>query len=288
MVLPKGSGSALNSAWLVAVATRIIDNGFMIDQREIHPSFPQPEDQSQIIWRYMDSDKFEWLLEHGRLFMPTADNLGDPREGSTPPGEIDWWAEEYRRAVTEEQRSIVAHNRRFFAHFAKGFRQRYYISCWHMNTHENYSMWRCYTKTKRAVAIRTTYSTLNMILPRAALLGVVRYIDYSTDRLPWGNLFEYIMHKDMTFQYEAEARAVVTAPFTDELGLQEFLQDHYVLTANPSFRFYAPTINVATLIQGIVLHPEASKTYAAKVRKLCGAKGLPVPIPSRETAKPVY
>lgn len=130
----------------------------MIDQPDIHPSFPQPDDHSQVIWRYMDSDKFEWLLEHGRLFMPTADNLGDPREGSTPPGEIEWWKQEYKNAVTEEQRATVAHNRKFFASFAQKFRPRYYISCWHMNAHENYSMWRCYTKTKRAVAISFRYA----------------------------------------------------------------------------------------------------------------------------------
>lgn len=265
-----------------------IDTSSMIDQTDVHPSFPQPDDHSRVIWRYMDSDKFEWLLEHGRLFMPTADNLGDPREGSTPLGEIEWWEKEYKDAATEERRSTVAHNREFLAYFAQNFRARYYVSCWHMNSHENYSMWRCYTKTKRAVAIKTNYSALRNALPCSALMGVIRYIDYSTDRLPWGNMFEYIMHKDVTFRYEAEVRAVMTIPPNDELGLKEFLEDHFALTADPNFRLYAPKIDVTTLIEGIVLHPEASKAYAAKVRKLCAAKGLPAPTPSRETARPVY
>jgi hypothetical protein len=260
----------------------------MIDQPEVHPSFPQPDDQSQVLWRYIDSDKFEWLLEHGRLFMPTADNLGDPREGSTPPGEIEWWTKEYINVATEEQRATVAHNRNFFALFAQNFRPRYYVSCWHMNTHENYSMWRCYTKTKSAVAIRTTYSALRKALPVAALMGIIRYIDYSTDRLPWGNLFEYIMHKDITFRYEAEVRAVVMLPPSDELGLQKFLEDHFALTAKPNFRLYAPKVDVNTLIDGIVLHPKASKNYTAKVRKLCAVQGLPEPKSSRETTEPVY
>ncbi|HUD93533.1 hypothetical protein [Sphingobium sp.] len=260
----------------------------MIDRPHIHPSFPQPDDHLQVVWRYMDSDKFEWLLEHGRLFMPTADNLGDPREGSTPPGGIEWWKQEYENAATEEHRATVAHNRQFFAYFAKNFRPHYYISCWHMNKHENYSMWRCYTNTKRAVAIRTTYSSLRKALPAAALMGKIRYIDYSTDRLPWGNIFEYIMHKDITFRYEAEMRAVMTLPPNDELGLQEFLEDHFALTANPNFRVYAPKVDVTTLIDGIVLHPEASKTYAARVRKLCAAHGLATPTTSRETTEPVY
>lgn len=260
----------------------------MIDQPEVHPSFPQPDDHSQAIWRYMDSDKFEWMLEHGRLFMPTADNLGDPREGSTSPGEIEWWEQEYKNAATEEQRATVAHNRSFFAYFAQNLRPRYYVSRWHLNTHENYSMWRCYTKTKRSVAIRAKYSVLRKALPIEALIGLIRYIDYSTDRLPWGNMFEYIMHKDITFRYEAEVRAIMTLPPNDELGLQKFLEDHFALTTSPNFRYYAPKVDVNTLIDGIVLHPEASKTYAAKVRKLCAAKGLPAPTSSREAAEPVY
>jgi hypothetical protein len=272
----------------IAISAIRIDIGSMMNQIDAHPSFPQPVDHSQVIWRYMDSDKFEWLLEHGRLFMPTAENLGDPREGSTPPGQIEWWEQEYRNAATEEERATVAHNRKFFAHFAQKLLPTYYISCWHMNLHENYSMWRCYTKTNRAVAIRTTYSALCEALPDTALIGIIRYIDYSTDRLPWGNMFEYIMHKDITFQYEAEVRAVVTLPLNDELGLKGFLGEHFALTANPNFRIYAPKVDVTTLIDGIVLHPRASKTYAAKVRKLCAAKGLPAPTPSRETARPVY
>jgi hypothetical protein len=283
-----GSRKDLALVMAIAIGAIEMDTGLMINQIDVHPSFPQPDDHLKVIWRYMDSDKFEWLLEHGRLFMPTADNLGDPREGSTPPGEIEWWEQEYKDAVTEEQSENIAHNRRLIAYFAQHLRARYYISCWHMNSHENYSMWRCYTKTKRAVAIRTTYAALCNSLPNRLLIGMIRYIDYSTDRLPWGNMFEYIMHKDVTFRYEAEVRAVVTLPPNDELGLKEFLEDHFALTANTSFRFYAPKVDVTKLIDGIVLHPEASKGYATKVRKLCVARGLPSPTPSRETTGPIY
>lgn len=257
-------------------------------QPDAHPSFPQPDSDSQIIWRYMDSDKFEWLLDHGRLFMPTADNLGDPREGSTPPGEIKWWEEQYQKAENDEQRSTIVHNRQFFSYFSEAFRSRYYISCWHMNPYENYSMWRCYTKTKKAIAIRTTFSKLRKSLHESILIGTIRYIDYSNDRLPWGNIFEHIMHKDITFQYESELRAIATIPPTEELGLRDFLNDHFALTSNPSFRFYAPQIKLESLIDGVVLHPEASKSYAAKVRRLCKMNGLPAPTSSRENVFPVF
>ena len=69
-------------------------------------------------------------------------------------------------------------------------------------------MWKCYTNSKEAVAIKTTYKQLVDILPDYTYTGIVRYIDYSTEKLPFGNLFEYIMHKDRYYSYEQEVRGV--------------------------------------------------------------------------------
>jgi hypothetical protein len=83
----------------------------MTEQPYIHPAFPQPDDPSAVIWRYMDASKFEWLVDCARLFMPNADRLGDPLEGSTPPGELEWWRREAANAETEETRRIIEYNR---------------------------------------------------------------------------------------------------------------------------------------------------------------------------------
>jgi hypothetical protein len=119
-------------------------------------------------------------------------------------------------------------------------------------------------------------------------MGIIRHIDYSTDRLPWGNRFEFIMHKDAYYRYEAEVRVVATARPTEELGLEEFLANHFSLTADPTFPLYAPPVDPSKLIRGIVLHPEASDEFAAKIRNICAEKGLPAPILSRDTAKPSF
>lgn len=260
----------------------------MTDELAVHPSFPQPADPAQIIWRYMDLPKFEWLLNEQRLFMLTADNLGDPREGSTPPGQIAAWERDAEQAATEEARRTFEHNRSFFAYFSQLFRPRYYVSCWHMNAHENYSMWRCYTQTNEAIAIKTRYSVLRDMLDPTIYMGQIRYIDYSADSLPWGNMFEYIMHKDTYYRYESEVRVVATPPANEELGLNDFLKDHFALTANPEFRLYAPRVDPAALIEGIVLHPEAPDAFAATIRERCAAAGLPAPELSRGTARPVF
>jgi hypothetical protein len=147
----------------------------MTDQHHVHPAFPQPDDPSAVIWRYLDASKFEWLVNCKRLFMPSADRLGDPLEGSTPSGELEWWRREAANAETEETRDIIEKNRDFLSRMAKFFRDHYYyVTCWHMNPHENNAMWGCYTKQPESVAIRTTYAVLRESLPRSYIeMGVI-------------------------------------------------------------------------------------------------------------------
>src|SRR5712691_1593487 len=183
-----------------------------------HPAFPQPEDPITTLWRYMNADRFEWLVTNRRLFMSKPDQLRDLLEGTTPKGELEWWRREAANAGTEEHRRTIEHNREFLSRMAKGFRNHYYVSCWHMNQHENHAMWRCYTTQPEAVSIRTTYVALRECLPNYVGMGMVRYIDYTNERLPTMNMFEYIMHKDIYYHFEREVRAVAFPPVVEELG----------------------------------------------------------------------
>ena len=236
----------------------------------------------------MDVSKFKWLVNCARLFMPSADRLGDPLEGSTPPGELEWWRREAANAATEETRRIIEYNRDFLSRMAKMFRNRYYVACWHMNPHENHVMWGCYTKHPESVAVRTTYAALRESLPAYVEMGVVRYIDYATARLPTMNMFEHIMHKDTYYSFEREVRAVATPPAAKELGLDDFKNHHFELETTKDFLVYAPPVDIKKLIHGVVLHPEAPDAYAVAVRDLCTANGLPAPVPSRRTRQPVF
>jgi hypothetical protein len=91
--------------------------GAMTDQPYVHPAFPQPNDPSIVIWRYMDAPKFEWLINCGRLFMASADRLGDPLEGSTPESELEWRRRQSERADTDEVRSVIEPT----VHFGRGW-----------------------------------------------------------------------------------------------------------------------------------------------------------------------
>lgn len=255
-----------------------------------HPSFPQPTNPDATLWRYLDVSKFEWLVEARRLYMPTADRLGDHLEGTTPQAEIDWWDAKIAAAPTDEDREVMVHNRRFLASMSALMRQRYFVSCWHMNDYESSVMWGSYTSSRDAVAIRTTFSALRAALPAFVYLGVVRYIDYDTTRFAEGmpNMFDWIMHKEAIYRGESEVRAVVYPPATDEFGLAAFNASTFHHDGAPEKLLYAPEINPADLIHAVVVHPEATQAFTAKIAALCATNQLPPPSRSRGARTAVF
>ena len=247
-----------------------------------HPSFPQPEDPSATIWRYMDFYKFSWIVECGRLLMPSADRLGDPLEGTRPAGDLDWWSREAANAISDDHRRIIEHNCELITRFATSFRSNYYVSCWHMNPLENADMWPIYTTQPESVAIWSTYATLREILPKYVDMGKVRYIDYITEPIPRMNMFEYITHKNAApYSFECEVRAIASSPSIKKYGGDHFTENLFESEATKGFRVYAPKIDVLRLTQGVVLHPEASAAFEVEINNFCARYKLPQPVSSR-------
>jgi hypothetical protein len=252
-----------------------------------HPAFPQPSDASTTIWRYMDRTKFEWFMTHGRLFMPSANHLGDPLEGTAPAGTREWWRRQMKGANTPEHRRIIEHNRDFLSRMAQGLRSHYYVSCWHMNAHENHAMWSCYAPEAESVAIKTTYAALRKCLPSYVEMGTVRYIDYASGCLPTMNMFEYVTHKDSYYAFEREVRAVAVPPFAGP-DVADFSKNYFECESRPGFLVYAPVVDLPELVQGVVLHPDAPSDFEKETASLCRRKGLAQPEASRKNREPAF
>ena len=77
--------------------------------------FPQPEDASVRVWRYLDLPRFIWLLSSGALAFARVDSLEDPFEGSIPPAVYDEWK---------------SHNPDLIATARRGLRKQAFVSCW--------------------------------------------------------------------------------------------------------------------------------------------------------------
>lgn len=253
-----------------------------------HPAFPQPADDSILLWRYLDDFKFLWLAKHERLYMPPVEKLGDPFEGTTPPGELKYWKGLIEKAKTKEQKKILEHNRNSLSTVAKEFRARYYVSCWHTNQFENRAMWDCYTSVRESVAIKTTYAALKECLPGYVFLGKVRYMDFLSDRFPGMNLFHYIMHKDFYYDFEKEVRAVAFVPAVTGVKRDHFLKSQFESDKTPKFEVHAPPLEISKLVKGIILHPEAPRGFVDEIVKLCRENGLPEPERSWQHRQPVF
>jgi hypothetical protein len=245
-----------------------------------HPAFPQPENLAATLWRYMDLRKFEWLVKHARLFMPSADWLRDSLEGTRPEGDLAWWRREAENASSNDQRRIIEHNCELISRFTNAFRRHYYVSCWHMGSVENEDMWCSYTSQPESVAISTTYAALKEVLPHNVQIGMVRYIDYSKEPIPSMNMLEYIMHKNTSYSFEREVRAVALPPPVNELDSGHFNENLFKSEAINGFRVYAPDVDIRRLIHGVALHPKAPAAFASAIIELCARNRLPRPKPS--------
>jgi hypothetical protein len=236
----------------------------------------------------MTAERFRWLVENGRLYMPQPDQIAtnDRREGTMPDAQAAWWEEVIRTAETPE---LADQNRRNFDRmkgFVTSFRSGWFISCWHRSdmrilrsrgfmvvTTKCADCERLVTSVAQSVAVATTFRKLEAVLPAHIELGVVRYLDYRVQGAELLNMFQFIMHKRHFYAYEAEVRAVATAATMMVPGIAE---EH--IRSNIVAGSYAPPVNVKAMISGIVVHPEATADFLHEIGDLCAQHGLPAPV----------
>lgn len=89
-------------------------------------------------------------------------------------------------------------------------RNTMHVSCWHLGNVESEAMWRLYCPDNQGVAIQTTYQKLIDSVDEypEIHIGAVRYLDYETEVMSQGNLFDSVMQKRQSFSHEQEVRLV--------------------------------------------------------------------------------
>ena len=242
-----------------------------------HPTvFKQPLDESISVWRYMDLSKFIWMIQREALFYCRSDSLGDPFEGHYTKVIADQEEEHINTlrannefaaiaaAVNAEEMAREVYRARTLE-LPKQLKQKYFVSCWHMNEEESPAMWKLYTSQNESICIRSKYKTLASLLPEQSLLGIVEYIDYHRESFDTTEMWSYIIHKRKSFQHEQEIRAAIyrgeTCPFESvgEKGL-------------------VVPINIATLIEEIIVSPTSKSPLTEVVEGLAKKYGLKAPV----------
>lgn len=221
-------------------------------------------ENSSILWRYMDYDKFISLICNRALYFSRPDKFLDPFEGAKGLLRYkDVWyrasLENYKNIlrtfpnglnksddrINSEAVKLLSAECRMFRKDVKSI----YINCWHENLYESEAMWKLYTKNlKKAIAIKTTFYGLCTALKKESniQIGRVNYLDYSTRIL---GLNESFWFKRKSFEFEKEVRV---------------FQPHF---SNDGVFGRLVNVDIEKLIDNIYISPLADKRFYSQVVK---------------------
>jgi hypothetical protein len=238
-----------------------------------HPHFQLPSNTEAKIWRYSDLAKLITVLEQKALYFPCTLKLPDPFEGlfSLP---------------TASHISALPNGANIIQSY-KHMKRSVFVNSWHLNEHESHTMWNVYARAEAGVAIQSTVSRLissfpalpdpsaDMALIPQVFIGAVKYLDYESEAMDWGNLFLSFLLKNKQFEAERELRAVVWRPLLQ-------------MNDSDCGGFYVEA-NLETLIESVYISPNAPPYYVEAVTAICKRYQIHSPVtPSRVGKTPHY
>ncbi len=237
-----------------------------------NPEFEEPSNET-IIWRYVDFTKFISYLEKNALFFVRSDQFPDKYEGKFTEADAKRWEERLQPKIKLNQMEIYDRIRKIVN-----------ISSWHINDNESAAMWEICLQSKEGVAIKSTFKRMkDSFLPHKEddiFIGKVKYIDYSHDVIPKGNIFNPFLYKRKSFEHERELRAVLL-----KLMIQEETVEKQVLYVDPKwFGVYVKT-DLDILIDSIVVSPSVPDWFIDLVTSIGKKYGLYKKVESSELSK---
>ncbi len=123
-----------------------------------------------------------------------------------------------------------------------------------MNDYESAAMWNIYMEQGKGVAIQSTYRDLRLAfagVDKEIFIGVVSYLDYQRDSLPAKYLYEALLHKRRSFDYERELRVVCEA--LSNLNKKK-----------PRRGVFIP-VDLERLVRCVYVHPKANRSLYKSV-----------------------
>ena len=188
----------------------------------------------------MDFTKFVSLLEEQALFFSKVSSFTDPFEGFLTKPTVKMLSEipdDLPNEKRQEIEKIKKHNLRVL-HMG---RELLYVSSWHINPYESVAMWQLYLKSGEGVAIQSTVQRMVdsfQVTSEPISIGLVDYVDYNEDEIPWDNVFYLSLHKRKSFEHEKEIRALIMSAHTSTgamvpVNLDLLIENVYIAPDSP-------------------------------------------------------
>jgi hypothetical protein len=221
-----------------------------------------PPEPDAALWRYMNLEKFEWLIRNSALFLCRSDRFDDQFEGALTKWSL-MEASFFETLVSlDSPNGQHAHQE----HWRVLLRQSTFVNCWFMNDYESDAMWRLYGGSADSVAVCTKAANLlKYFLPgRGYYVGKVFYIDYEKDGVPpFTTRIEPFFYKRHEYSHEKEVRIVA-----QEHGFR----NSPVEQLEPGIMLF---VDLHSLIESIVVAPRASKEFVKTIQELLKEVDIP-------------
>lgn len=163
-----------------------------------------PQSALQQLWRYFPEERLVDLLESQEMFFTHMPAFSDGLEGSLTRRTRVHLAQWFRRYTSDETSA-----RKKVEEYEQS-QNDFFASCWDMNDHESYLMWKAYAD--RGYAVRTTLTRVQASFERfngVITGGVVEYVDFERDRTGVGNAYNLVITKDAPYKDEREFRLLL-------------------------------------------------------------------------------
>lgn len=236
----------------------------------INAQFLDTPHGNSTVWRYLGEDKFDWLLSNSALFFPSAARLSDQYEVTIPKSTL---LSKRKHFESQGLTGLDLENELSIFHWEQDpIKELIFTSCWSLNQHESYALWKIYLGgQKNGVAIRTTVSALK----RSILLG--------NDPYPEDFFISKVKYRSHLKPDELARLTLATTkkPFYDfERELRILILNYPISEGGtpPPYDYKigrSVQVDLNELIHNVYISPFSDDEYKHKVERLLSEKSFP-------------
>jgi len=266
-------------------------------------SFLNEPNDDDLLWRFIDINKFLSFLIENKLHLSRFDQLDDAHEGS--PVEHLMKKLALHKAEQQPDNKIETLLFKIGVHLSDGilkwsreaetklYQQLYYTNCWFIGKRESMAMWSSYSNWD-SVAIRIKYKSLKEVFTNKQFkikeldgfheikLGKIQYIDYinlDEDIAEVHDKIQIGFTKDVSYLHENEFRICLVKNNPEKVWVKYqdkkkwMVKDEKELLANKGLSFVLN--DFSKLPFEIFFHPKAENFSKANIKNLLTKFELP-------------
>lgn len=211
-----------------------------------------------MIWRYIDIQRFLFLLNAKNLYLCRLDNFRDSWEGSWPMPVLEGMKEYWPSDAPQS-----------FSEISEVMRKSYFVNCWHENSTESAALWDLYARNS-GVAIQSTIGSLKRSVTdtKRYFIGRVRYVNSETEPFTELNLLIPPFLKRKNFENEKEVRLLNWSPTNIKEEKETKLHHNDTLLE----------IEPNTLIKNLFISPACPEWLVPTPEELCAKFNITAPL----------